>query len=190
MARVGRNRSAWRLCAGERPACPRAPSPRPCNPSGSSTSSCTPSIERAFWQGICDAVRRGASIRIYNDDIVIASLMNRGFSLVDARGYVHYGCCNPHLPGWEPQLREYQHSLVKCLELALNNGRDPYPTKPTRLENELRDHSPAYSVDEVYAGPRTGDAEDLRTFADLCGFPRGDQEGGLRGRLAFTWRIA
>jgi pyruvate formate-lyase/glycerol dehydratase family glycyl radical enzyme len=124
-------------------------------------------IDRAFWQGVCDAVRRGASIGIYNDEVVIASLMNLGIPLTDARGYVHYGCCNPHLPGWEPQLREYQHSLVKCLELALNNGRDPYPTRPTRLENELRDHSPAYSVDEVYAGPPTGEVENLRTFADL-----------------------
>ena len=124
-------------------------------------------IDRAFWQGVCYAVRRGASIGIYNDDVVIASLMNLGVSLADARGYVHYGCCNPHLPGWEPQLREYQHSLVKCLELALNNGRDPYPTRPTRLENELRDHSSAYSVDEVYAGPPTGEVENLRTFADL-----------------------
>ena len=124
-------------------------------------------IDRTFWQGVCDAVRRGASIGIYNDDVVIASLMNLGFSLAEARGYVHYGCCNPHLPGWEPQLREYQHSLVKCLELALNNGRDPYPTPPTRLENELRDHSPAFSVDEVYAGPPTGDVDDLETFADL-----------------------
>jgi len=126
-----------------------------------------PGIDRAFWQGVCDAVRRGASIGIYNDPVVIASLMHLGFSLTEARGYVHYGCCNPHLPGWEPQLREYQHSLVKCLELALNNGRDPYPATPTVLENELRYHSPAYAVDEVSAGPPTGDLADLRTFADL-----------------------
>ncbi len=122
-------------------------------------------MDRAFWEGVCDAVRRGASIGIYNDDVVIASLRNLGFSLADARRYVHYGCCNPHLPGWEPQLREYQHSLVKCLELALNNGRDPYPARPTRLENELRDHGPAYAVDETFTGPPTGELEDLKTFA-------------------------
>ncbi|HEX7512901.1 MAG TPA: pyruvate formate lyase family protein, partial [Candidatus Methylomirabilis sp.] len=73
-----------------------------------------PGIDRAFWRGIGDAVRRGTSIGIYNDPVVVASLQNLGFSLPEARGYVHYGCCNPHLPGWEPQLREYQHSLVKC----------------------------------------------------------------------------
>jgi pyruvate-formate lyase len=126
-----------------------------------------PGIDRAFWRGICDAVRRGASIGIYNDPVVIASLQNLGFSLPEARGYVHYGCCNPHLPGWEPQLREYQHSLVKCLELALHNGRDPYPAMPPVQENELRYHSPGYAVNEVHAGPPTGDLEDLRTFADL-----------------------
>lgn len=84
MTRVGRNWSAWRLCAGECPACPRAPSTRPCNPSGSSTSSCTPSIDRVFWQGMCDAVRRGASIGMYNDDSVIASLMNLGLAIKKA----------------------------------------------------------------------------------------------------------
>jgi pyruvate-formate lyase len=86
-----------------------------------------------------------------------------------ARGYVHYGCCNPHLPGWEPQLREYQHSLVKCLELALHNGRDPYPATPPMPDNELRYHSPGGAGHEVYAGPPTGEPEDLRTFADLLG---------------------
>jgi formate C-acetyltransferase len=129
-----------------------------------------PSMDRAFWNGICDAVRRGASIGIYNDDVVIASLLNLGISLEDARGYVHHGCCDPHLPGWEPQVREHQHSLVKCLERALHNGRDPYPARTAPgLMCELRDHSPAYSVDEVFAGagPPTGEVEDLKTFPDL-----------------------
>ena len=126
-----------------------------------------PGMDRAFWEKTCDAVRRGASIGIYNDDVVIASLLNLGISLEDARGYVYYGCCNPHLPGWEPQLREHQHSLPKCLELALNNGRDPYPVRPDHPGNEFRDHSPGYAVDEAFAGPPTGEAEDLKTFADL-----------------------
>jgi pyruvate-formate lyase len=126
-----------------------------------------PGIDRAFWNAVCEAVRGGASIGIYNDDVVIAALQNLDISLEEARGYVHYGCCNPHLPGQEPQLREYQHSLVKCLELALHNGRDPYPAKPDRLENEFRDHSRGYSVDEVFAGPPTGQPEDFKTFADL-----------------------
>ena len=128
-----------------------------------------PGIDRAYWRGVCDAVRRGASIGIYNDPVVIASLQNLGFSLAEARGYVHYGCCNPHLPGWEPQLREYQHSLVKCLELALNNGRDPSPITPPSPDNELRAHSPGSVPAEGYAGPPTGEPEELRTFADLLG---------------------
>jgi formate C-acetyltransferase len=85
----------------------------------------------------------------------------------EARGYVHYGCCNPQLPGLEPQLREYQHSLVKCLELALHNGRDPYPVQPSVLENELRFRSPDVAVDETHAGPATGEPEALATFPDL-----------------------
>jgi hypothetical protein len=126
-----------------------------------------PGIDRTFWQGVCDAVRRGAGIGVYNDEAVIGSLVNLGVSPGDARGYVHYGCCNPHLPGWEPQLREYQHSLVKCLELALNNGRDPYPVKPAHPESELRDRSPEFPADEAREGPPTGEPEDLGTFADV-----------------------
>ncbi|MHB1007459.1 MAG: pyruvate formate lyase family protein [Chloroflexota bacterium] len=124
-------------------------------------------IDRSFWMAVCEAVRSGVSIGIYNDETVIASLTNLGLSLEDARGYLHYGCCNPHLPGWEPQLREYQHSLVKCLELALNDGHDPYPVKPPRIHTELGEHSPGWPVDEVFAGPPTGNTEDLKTFADL-----------------------
>ncbi|MFB3818549.1 MAG: pyruvate formate lyase family protein [Candidatus Methylomirabilales bacterium] len=126
-----------------------------------------PGIDRRFWEAVCDAVRRGASIGIYNDEVVIASLQALGVPLEEARGYVHFGCCNPHLPGQEPQLREYQHSLVKCLELALNDGRDPYPARPAALENELRYHSPGYAVEEAYAGPATGGLDSLKTFEDL-----------------------
>ena len=124
-------------------------------------------MERGFWERVCDAIRQGVSIGIYNDASVIASLVNLDLPLEDARGYVHYGCCNPHLPGWEPQLREYQHSLVKPLELALNNGRDPYPVNPGRLAEGLGENSPEWSVVETYEGPATGELEDLRTFEDL-----------------------
>ena len=126
-----------------------------------------PGIDRSFWLAVCDAVRRGVSIGIFNDEPMIASLLNLGIGLEDARGYVHYGCCNPHLPGWEPQLREYQHSLVKPLELALNNGRDPYPVQQLRLYTEMDEHSPDYPVRETFEGPATGELEDLRTFDDL-----------------------
>jgi formate C-acetyltransferase len=126
-----------------------------------------PGIERGFWQAVCDAVRRGGSVGIYNDPVVIASLTNLGVPENEARGYVHYGCCNPNLPGCEPQLREYQHSLLKCLELALWNGRDPFPGSPPPPENELRYHSPDYPVEESYAGPPTGEPESFADFSDL-----------------------
>jgi formate C-acetyltransferase len=66
-------------------------------------------------------------------------------------------------------LREYQHSLVKCLELALHNGRDPHPVTLPTADNELRSHSPGKPVYERYTGPPTGEPEDLRTFGDLLG---------------------
>lgn len=126
-----------------------------------------PGMDRGFWRAVCEAVGRGASIGIYHDPVVIAALTGLGFDLPAARGYVHYGCCNPHLPGWEPQLREYQHSLVKCLELALSNGRDPYPVRMLPPENDLRYQSPGAPVAETIGGPATGEPEKLRSFEEL-----------------------
>lgn len=126
-----------------------------------------PAMDRGFWRSVCDAIRRGASVGIYNDEVIIASLTNLGFPLAEARSYVHYGCCNPQIPGCEPQLREYQHSLVKCFEVALHNGLDPYPGRSGPPENELRYRSPDYAVDDAHGGCQTGEPAELESFADL-----------------------
>jgi formate C-acetyltransferase len=61
--------------------------------------------------------------QIDNDEVYIPSLLARGFTLEEARGYALEGCNEPGLPG-------YLHgrgnggffNQVKCLELALNDG--------------------------------------------------------------------
>jgi len=72
-------------------------------------------------------LRGGGGIpSLFNDDIHIYSLMNRGASLVDARNYGVVGCVEvaPANNSW-PNCSAGKFNLLKCLTLALNNGVDP-----------------------------------------------------------------
>jgi len=59
----------------------------------------------------------------FNDSTVIPSLVRNGVSLEDARGYAAIGCIELSIPG-----KSHTHpvggmiNVLKCLELALNNG--------------------------------------------------------------------
>ena len=82
---------------------------------------------------------------MYNDEMIIPALLNRGIPMADARNYCIVGCVEPSVPG-----KEYgEHgaskvNLGKCLELVLNDGACPHCG--TQL------------------GPRTGDVEQFHTF--------------------------
>ncbi|MDR3224944.1 MAG: hypothetical protein LBT52_01460 [Clostridiales Family XIII bacterium] len=51
---------------------------------------------------------------------------NPGMSREDARDHVFYGCNNIVIPGNSDALHETWHNFPKYLELALNEGRDPF----------------------------------------------------------------
>jgi len=61
--------------------------------------------------------------KLFNDKIVIQSLLSQGVPLKDARNYCIVGCVEPEIPhktnGWH---NAGLINLAKCLELALNNG--------------------------------------------------------------------
>jgi pyruvate formate-lyase/glycerol dehydratase family glycyl radical enzyme len=64
---------------------------------------------------------------LHNDELMIPSLLARGVSLEDARGYAIVGCIEPIIPG-KQGYRSAGMSFTnfpKILELALNGGRDP-----------------------------------------------------------------
>jgi trans-4-hydroxy-L-proline dehydratase len=104
-------------------------------------------IDRDFWRETCALARAGGSLGIYNDEVVIPAFESVGVDPIDARNYVHYGCCNANVPGKEGSLMERWHSLPKFLELALNNGLDPISGEQT--------------------GPETGDPDAISSIDDL-----------------------
>ena len=80
---------------------------------------------RAFRDAVVQAVADGiGNLQLFNDEVVIASLTNRGVPLQEARDYGIIGCVEQAVPG-----KSFTSSdaallnLPLCLELALNNGR-------------------------------------------------------------------
>jgi formate C-acetyltransferase len=62
---------------------------------------------------------------MYNDEVIIPALCNRGVSLADARNYCIIGCVEPQCPhkteGWHDAAF---FNIAKVLEITLNNGKN------------------------------------------------------------------
>ncbi|MBD3194672.1 MAG: formate C-acetyltransferase/glycerol dehydratase family glycyl radical enzyme [Candidatus Lokiarchaeota archaeon] len=86
--------------------------------------------ENEFLENVYKAIKSGTSLALFNDDLMISSLMERGFSLQDAREYAPIGCVEPQHPYKSfGSTNSNQFNIVKCLELALNNGIDLFSRK-------------------------------------------------------------
>jgi formate C-acetyltransferase len=73
-----------------------------------------------------DAVLCGGanSLALYNDDVIVETLCNNGYSLGDARNYAICGCVEPVAPGETFGSTDAAlFNLPIVLELALNEGR-------------------------------------------------------------------
>jgi len=80
-----------------------------------------------FLIKIAESVKLGTSIALFNDDVMIQGLVNRGFTLEDAREYAPIGCVEPQHPSKSfGSTNACQLNIVKCLELALTNGSDMF----------------------------------------------------------------
>lgn len=92
-----------------------------------------PSFSIRVWQGspdeflyrACEVVRLGLGVpAMYNDEVIIPALQNRGVSLKDARDYCIIGCVEPQAPhrteGWHDAAF---FNVAKILEVTLNNGK-------------------------------------------------------------------
>lgn len=92
-----------------------------------------PSFSIRVWQGTpdeflfraCELVRLGLGVpAMYNDEVIIPALQNRGVSLHDARDYCIIGCVEPQAPhrteGWHDAAF---FNVAKVLEITLNGGR-------------------------------------------------------------------
>jgi len=83
-----------------------------------------------------DAIKAGASIALYNDDVMIPGLDALGYTLEDAREYAPIGCVEPAHPHKTlGSTNATQIDMVKILELTLNNGTDMFTRAKYGIEN-------------------------------------------------------
>jgi formate C-acetyltransferase len=78
-----------------------------------------------FLYRSCELTRLGFGVpAMYNDEVIIPALCNRGVSLADARNYCIIGCVEPQCPhkteGWHDAAF---FNIAKVLEITLNNGK-------------------------------------------------------------------
>lgn len=79
-----------------------------------------------FLYRVCEVVRLGfGQPAIFNDEVIIQAMMNRGIPLEVARTYSPSGCVEPTIAhfydGWHSPAF---FNLAKVLEITLNNGMD------------------------------------------------------------------
>ncbi len=72
-----------------------------------------------------EAIKSGASLALFNDEVMIKGLMNRGYTLEDARHYAPIGCVEPQHPHKSfGSTNANQLNIVKCIQLVISNGVD------------------------------------------------------------------
>lgn len=120
-----------------------------------------PSFSIRVWQNTpdefllraCEVTRLGLGVpAMYNDEVIIPALLNRGLTLSDARNYCIIGCVEPQCPhkteGWHDAAF---FNVAKILEITLNNGK----------------------VGEKQLGPVTGDMTTFKNLDDFyCAFTK------------------
>jgi formate C-acetyltransferase len=84
---------------------------------------------------------------LINDDVKILQLLDKGIPLEDARSAAINGCVEIAVPGKHHMASGGYLNLAKCLELALNDGKDTLTGKQL--------------------GPKTGDPAYFESFGDL-----------------------
>ena len=100
-----------------------------------------------FLMKVGESIKSGTSIALFNDDVMISGLINRGFTLEDAREYAPIGCVEPQHPYKSfGSTNANQFNVVKCLELTLNNGVDML----TRREYGLRNSKEITSYEDLW----------------------------------------
>ncbi len=102
----------------------------------------------AFLVRCCELLRQGMGMpAMFNSDVLVLGMVNRGKTLEDARASSLNGCVACFCDGKDRMASSGYFNLAKCLELALNDGVD-------RLTDER-------------LGPRTGDPGCFSTFDQL-----------------------
>ena len=93
----------------------------------------SPSFSIRVWQNTpdefllraCEVVRLGLGVpAMYNDEVIVPALVNRGVSLKDARNYCLIGCVEPSIPGKTEGWHDSAFfNIARVLEITLNSGK-------------------------------------------------------------------
>ncbi len=103
---------------------------------------------KEFISKAVDYVRDGVLLHMFNDEVIVGSLIRSGHTLEDARNYGIVGCLEPNAQGKSfGSTFAVQFNGIKCLELALFNGVDNIFGYPSGIE--------------------TGDPADFKDFEDV-----------------------
>jgi formate C-acetyltransferase len=79
---------------------------------------------------VCTVIRMGFGMpSVFNDDVKVRALLDKGKTLRDATLGGINGCVELVVPGKEMMASGGYVNLAKCLELALNEGRNPVSGK-------------------------------------------------------------
>ncbi|MBD3185108.1 hypothetical protein GF312_22695 [Candidatus Poribacteria bacterium] len=81
-------------------------------------------IDKRFWRRVAqvNAQRRGLP-QMFNDDVIIPALVEKGIPIEEARDYAIIGCIEVTIPGrCDPRVVNHYTNMLKCLEYALNDG--------------------------------------------------------------------
>jgi len=101
-----------------------------------------------FLLRCCELLRQGMGMpAMFNSDILVLGMVNRGKTLEDARASSLNGCVATFCDGKDRMASTGYFNLAKCLELALGDGAD-------RLTGER-------------LGPRTGDPKTFGSFEQM-----------------------
>jgi pyruvate formate-lyase/glycerol dehydratase family glycyl radical enzyme len=104
--------------------------------------------DKHFLMRACEVVRAGTGMpAMFNDDVKVISLLSSGKTLIDARNGGVNGCVEVNAQGCDNMASTGYVNLVKCLELALNDGVSMTSGKQL--------------------GPRTGKVASFNTFKDV-----------------------
>jgi formate C-acetyltransferase len=101
-----------------------------------------------FLLRCCEVLRLGTGMpAMFNSDVMVLGLVNRGKTLSDARASSLNGCVAAFCDGKDRMASTGYFNLAKALELALNDGADRMTGEPL--------------------GPRTGDPRAFASFEEL-----------------------
>jgi len=85
----------------------------------------SPKSPELFFQKAIAYCKDGVLLHLFNDEIIVKTLVNAGHTLGDARNYGVVGCLEPNAQGKSfGSTFAVQFNVAKCLEFALSNGID------------------------------------------------------------------